>query len=111
MKESVCIGLTTLDKKTDANELAFQLVQQKLVACAQVEGPLKSFYHWQGALQEETEYRVVLKFPTPQTATVTQALQKLHPYENPQWIVLESTDTLPAYAQWVHDSIRTGSSH
>lgn len=111
MEHVVCIGLTTFDKKSDAQEAAFKLVQQKLVACAQVEGPIKSFYHWNGTIQEDNEYRLVLKFPESQIPRLSQAIKELHPYDNPQWVVLKSASALPAYAQWVYDTTEKGSSH
>ena len=53
--------VTTISGKEDANKLACHLVEQRLAGCVQVYGPINSFYHWQGKLENDHEYQLQIK--------------------------------------------------
>ena len=38
-----------------------ELFQKKLIACAQIDGPVRSYYRWDGKLNDVEEWRVLLK--------------------------------------------------
>ena len=42
------IVVTTVATKTDADHLAHQLIDASLAACVQIEGPITSYYKWNG---------------------------------------------------------------
>ena len=45
MKTIVLIS-TTLENKADAERIAELLLERKLIACAQISGPITSLYRW-----------------------------------------------------------------
>ena len=95
----ILVVTTTVANEAEARRLAHLVLQARLAACVQVE-PITAYFHWQGALQEDREFRLVCK-------TVSRALQPLlvllraqHPYALPQ-LVVQPVQGGAEYAGWV----------
>lgn len=97
------IGWTTTESREQAEKLAELCVKKKTVACAQISGPIQSVYFWKGEAQKDQEWRLTLKFPTARTADVTAFIESNHPYEVPQWIVVDASFAGSEYAQWANE--------
>ena len=68
-----CIAvITTVASRDDARRIATALVERRLVACAQI-SEIESLYHWDGALQHDAEFRLLLKTVVTQTQLVIPA--------------------------------------
>jgi periplasmic divalent cation tolerance protein len=94
--------VTTLDSRDDARRIAAALVQRRLVACAQI-SEIESFYTWEGAVQHEAEFRLLLKTTAAQRAAVQAALLEMHPYDLPAIHTLELHHVHAPYAAWVEE--------
>jgi periplasmic divalent cation tolerance protein len=94
---------TTVSSREQARELARALVQQQLAACAQI-CPIESFYGWRGTLQNEPEFRLLLKTTAARYAALELAIRRLHPYELPAIYALAAVRGFAPYARWVADS-------
>ncbi|MFH1217795.1 MAG: divalent cation tolerance protein CutA [Pseudomonadota bacterium] len=101
------IGWTTVSSREDAEKLASEAVSERLVACAQVEGPIRSFYLWQENLQSEEEYRIVYKFLAKNAGKLEIWLKGNHPYEVPQWITVQAEHVLAEYLQWAKGNLQS----
>ncbi|MFO0914584.1 MAG: divalent-cation tolerance protein CutA [Pirellulales bacterium] len=97
--------VTTVDSDTAAQQLAQQLVQQRLAACVQISGPITSVYRWHGAIESATEWRVVAKTTATAAEPLMQAIARLHPYQVPQIVAWPIPHVYAPYAQWVADSV------
>ena len=94
------IAWTTLATRTDAEILATEVVSLGLAACAQVEGPIVSFYTWQGRPERTEEFRLCLKcLPDKLPALEAQVLGH-HPYDTPEWIVVRADRVGEKYLSW-----------
>ena len=91
---------TTVAHEADARRLADQAVHQRLAACVQIER-IESVYEWQGAVQHEAEWRLLLKTTDARANALMAWLQAGHPYELPAIYSTEVRDATPTYAQWV----------
>lgn len=101
-----CLGMTTIGTAEDAARLAKELVDRRLVACANVIPGLRSFYHWQGKLCDETEWLVLLKTHVEKIDAIKQAFKELHPYEEPELVFVPIGEGSPTYLQWLDSSIK-----
>jgi tetratricopeptide (TPR) repeat protein len=88
----------------NAEKLARGGVEMRLAACAQVDGPIRSFYLWQGALESVEEYRITFKFDSESAVKLGNWLKENHPYETPQWVTVSAQDVSAEYGQWVRAS-------
>src|SRR5690606_390585 len=79
------VGWTTVETREQADTLARELVEARLVACVQVEGPIRSTYRWQGRVQQGDEYRLTVKYVAQRQAEIETWLLTRHPYDNPEW--------------------------
>lgn len=91
---------TTVASRDDARRIAAELVRRRLAACAQIDA-IESFYHWDGALQHEPEYRLLLKTTAAAWPALAAALRALHPYQLPAIHALALDRVHPPYADWV----------
>jgi periplasmic divalent cation tolerance protein len=99
---NIYIGWTTVSTEQDAHLLCDQLVEKRLIACAQVSQPIQSVYQWNGEVKTDKEIKITLKFSAEKVDEVTKAIVDMHPYDLPQWIYLEAESTA-GYAEWVDE--------
>ncbi|NML13833.1 divalent-cation tolerance protein CutA [Azohydromonas caseinilytica] len=92
--------VTTVANVEDARRLARALVERRLVACAQI-SQIESVYMWEGALQQEGEYRLVCKTVASRYAAVEEAIRELHPYTLPAIYGVALERVHGPYADWV----------
>ena len=99
--------LTTMPDDDRAEALARTLVDERLAACVNVHGPMMSTYRWKGAVERDAERQVVIKTARDRRAAVEARLRELHPYELPEFVVLDGKASA-AYGAWVSESVRSG---
>ena len=95
---------TTFRSRAAAEACAERLVSDRLAACVQVDGPVRSTYRWRGAVESAEEFRCTCKTSSDRADDCTEAIRRSHDYETPELIVaMVSAST--AYAAWVHASV------
>jgi periplasmic divalent cation tolerance protein len=97
--------LTNLPDAERAERLAKDLVTLQLAACVNVLAPCRSYYMWQGALQEDGEIPLLIKTTAKLYPAVEAYIQTHHPYDLPEIIALNIESGLPDYLRWVSDSV------
>ena len=95
---------TTFGSRERAEACAERLVRERFAACAQVEGPLRSTYRWQAAVERAEEWRCTCKTAPSRAIACLEAITAGHDYELPETLVTRSTATA-AYAAWVRSSV------
>jgi periplasmic divalent cation tolerance protein len=106
---AAAIVLTTLGAGADAAALARALVDERLAACVNVIGPVTSIYRWNGTVEQDTEQQLVIKTTVAALPALEARLKQLHPYELPEFLVLQPSGGSEAYLAWVNDSVGRGS--
>jgi periplasmic divalent cation tolerance protein len=100
-----CQVTTTLPDRAVAERVAAQLVGERLAACGQVQGPIASIYHWEGAVEHAAEWYCHLKTTTARLPALRLRLRELHPYQVPEIIAVPILDGDPAYLAWIEASV------
>ncbi|KKZ10412.1 MAG: hypothetical protein TE42_10220 [Candidatus Synechococcus spongiarum SP3] len=98
--------LTTCADQASAEQLARQLLEQRLAACVSLL-PVTSLYHWHGEIQQEQEVQMVVKTSADQLPRLLKALNRNHSYETPELVVLEA-GAAGAYGAWLLDAVDPG---
>ena len=101
--------MTTTDSLDEARSRAASLVERKLAACAHVSW-IQSYYTWQGAVQNDDEFRILIKTTGERYADVEAAILELHSYDLPAIVAVDFTKVYGPFAQWVADSVSAGKS-
>ncbi len=94
------IAWTTLPRPVIAENLAAGVIEQGLALCVQVEGPIISHYRWEGRTERNAEYRLCFKFMPEQKTALEAWVMARHPYETPEWIVIEAGSVGEKYLSW-----------
>ena len=94
---------TTIDSLERAREIARALVERKLAACVQISN-IESVYAWQGAVQNDTEYRIMIKTTSDCYDAAEAAIRELHSYELPAIYAFAAERTYAPYAKWVAEN-------
>lgn len=107
MSTDVLIVLCTAPEQ-DAAQLADLLLDERLVACANLLPAVESRYLWEGRREIARETLMVLKTSAERVGDLQRRLAEAHPYEVPEILVLPVQSGLPAYLDWVAASCRPG---
>ena len=100
---SIVAILTTIDDRDVASSIAHTLVERRLAACVQI-SEIRSVYRWGGAVQEEREFRLLIKTTRDRYADVESHLKALHTYDLPAIFALDVSDASADYADWVESN-------
>ena len=93
--------LTTAPMELDAAALARTLLSEQLVACVNILPVMQSHYRWQGAIESASEHQIVMKTTMARVEQLQERLATLHPYEVPEFLVIEATGGSDAYLGWI----------
>jgi periplasmic divalent cation tolerance protein len=94
------IAWTTVSTRAAAETLAAEIVRLNLAACVQVDGPVTSFYLWEGRIERTEEFRLTCKFLPALRAALSAHVLANHPYETPEWIVVNASEVGEKYLSW-----------
>ena len=101
----VALVLTTLGGDADAAALARTLVDERLAACVNILPAMTSVYRWKGQVEEDREQQLLIKTTADRVQVLEARLRDLHPYELPEFVVLDAAASA-AYAAWVEETSR-----
>jgi periplasmic divalent cation tolerance protein len=94
------IAWTTVPTPAVADQLAAGAVTARLVACVQVDGPITSYYVWDGTQEKAEEYRLTFKALPSQIEALKTWVHKHHPYQVPEWVVVKTEHVSEKYLSW-----------
>ena len=93
--------VTTVGNKDEAERIGRYLVEERLAACAQIAGPIKSIYRWKGKVEEAEEWQCIIKSRTSYYGRIEEEIKRLHSYELPEITALDIDHVMTEYADWV----------
>jgi periplasmic divalent cation tolerance protein len=105
--DGCCQVTTTLPDQGAAERVATRLVQERLAACAQVLGPVRSTYWWAGKIEQADEWYCHLKTTLARLPRLQTRLRELHPYEVPEIIAVPILQGNPDYLKWIQEAVRS----
>ena len=88
------------DRET-ARAVATQLLDEKLIACANLLGEVESLYEWDGERGESSEMGVLFKTDASLLDEAVARLEALHPYETPAVLGWKCDAVGPATSAWL----------
>ena len=97
------IAWTTTETRADAETLARAAVEAGLAACAQVDGPVRSFFPWKGKIEDGEEFRITFKFSDENCKSLEKFILSNHPYENPEWVGVPLKMVAENYLHWIQN--------
>jgi len=92
--------------KGEALKIAHTLVEQRLVACANILDGCTSVYEWKGEVKEEREAILIMKTARSLQLEVEKAITDMHSYDCPGIVALDTDDVNFPFEKWVIDHTR-----
>ena len=99
------IVLTTMPSGSEAVRLAKILVEEHLAACVNVQNEMQSVYHWKGKTEQDSEQQLVIKTMSERVPLLRMRIRSLHPYECPEFVVIQLSGGDEAYLSWLKDAV------
>lgn len=79
-------------------------LQKRLVACGNLVPKIESHYWWKGKIEKSAEVLIVFKTTRKQLAALEKLILEKHPYETPEFVILEIANGTKRYLQWIESS-------
>lgn len=102
------IALNTCGSAAEAEKVASALVERNLAACVNVLPGVRSFYRWQGKIEDDPEHLLVIKTSEEKLAALEAAITELHSYDCPELVVLPVAGGSKAYLDWWREALAGG---
>jgi periplasmic divalent cation tolerance protein len=101
---------TTTATQEEAQQIAAALVNERLAACVQIDGPIESVYRWQGEVETAREWRVRAKTSHSFHEKVVATIGRHHSYECPELVATQIVGGSEAYLGWLLEQLGEESS-
>ena len=98
------VYIVTSSKK-EAKKISEILVKEKLAACINF-FPITSVYKWQGKIEKEKEFGLIIKTKKNLVEKVIKRVKGLHSYEVPCIISLPVEKGYKKFLEWIDESTK-----
>jgi periplasmic divalent cation tolerance protein len=89
----------------EAERIGRMMVEERLAACINILGPVRSIYRWKGALETADEVAAIFKTTDERAGLLITRVAALHSYDVPCITAWPIAKILGAYADWIEDSL------
>jgi len=103
-KDSYAIVFVTTANEEDAAAIGRALVEERLAACANLVGPIRSIYRWRDAVEDASKHLLLIKTRASLFPALQARVKQLHPYEVPEIVAVEIKQGSPQYLDWIRES-------
>ncbi len=103
--EDAALLYVTCGSGEEAKAIARTLVNDRLVACANILGPMTAVYRWEGAVAEDEEVAMILKTRRDMTVHVTERIKALHSYDLPCVVSLPIQGGNQDFLAWISGEV------
>ena len=97
--------MVTASSREEAEKIATTLLKRKLIACANILGPVSSRFWWQGKIDSAEEYMIFMKTKRELFDQVADNVKQLHSYEVPEIIALPIVEGAKPYLEWINSNL------
>jgi len=81
------------------------IVEERLAACVNILGLIRSIYRWNGAVESNEEVAAIFKTTDEQAGALITRIAGLHSYDVPCIATWPIDRILGSYVEWVEDSV------
>ena len=102
MTKDIVIFITAPGEEEAAN-IAKALVSERLAACVNIIGGMRSIYRWKGKLEDEREALMIVKTREELFDAVNKSVKRHHSYSVPEVIAVPIVKGSEDYLKWLHE--------
>ncbi len=95
----------TAPSKREAQKIVRALLDKRLIACANIFGPVDSEFWWQGKIERAKEFLVLMKSDEKLFDGLSTTIKELHSYEVPEILALPIVKGRKLYLEWLNSTL------
>jgi periplasmic divalent cation tolerance protein len=95
----------TASSKEEAKKIVNVLLEERVIACANIIDNVSSFFWWQMKIEEEKEVLVIMKSHERLFEKLSLRAAELHSYDVPEILALPIVEGSPSYLDWMKDCL------
>lgn len=92
---------STFPERDKAFSAARVLLDERLIACANVSAEMTSLYRWEGNIEQEAEVALIAKTGKDKVEAAVARLKELHSYELPAILAWPVEKGFAPFLEWV----------
>ena len=104
MGDEVVVVITT-SSADEAAKIGRALVEEHLVACANIVGGIRSLFFWDGKTRDEQETLMICKSRSLLMNRIIDRVKQLHSYTVPEIIALPIVEGSEGYLGWLKEAL------
>ena len=104
MSEEFVIAFSTFPDRETAQKIARELVENAIVACANLVPSMESIYFWKEKVETSAEVFAIFKMTAARYSEFELRLRELHPYDVPEIVRLNISAGSADYLRWIEES-------
>ena len=89
----------------ETERIGMMMVEERLAACINILGPVRSMYRWKGAIETSDEVAAIFKTTDERAGLLITRIAAIHSYDVPCITAWPIAKILGAYADWVEDGV------
>jgi periplasmic divalent cation tolerance protein len=106
LRNSYIIIIVTTASREKAETIVQRLLEARLIACANIVGPVHSHFRWSGKTEKAEEYLILMKSRRDLFEKLSETVKALHSYEVPEIIALPIVEGSKAYMAWLDSCLK-----
>lgn len=103
--EKPCMIYVTCPDRELARTIALTLVEEKLIACANIIDGMTSIYRWENKIEETTECLLLGKSQLHLSSSIETRIRAMHPHKNPCFVVYQASDVSMDFSEWIRENL------
>ena len=100
MQEKIVVMITT-GSEEEGVKIAEALLEERLIACANLIAGIRSLYRWKGQVCDDREILLLCKTERKLFSRLSNKVKSVHSYEVPEIIALSLVEGWQPYLEWI----------
>ncbi len=93
--------------KQEAKNITRSLLSKRLIACANILGPVESQFWWREKIEKAKEFLVFMKSDEKLFDRLAKTVKEMHSYDTPEILAFSIIHGWPPYLEWLNATLRT----
>jgi periplasmic divalent cation tolerance protein len=104
---SFIIVIMTAPNKQEAVNIVHTLLEERLIACANILDSVHSLFWWKGKIEQDEEVLVLMKSQQTLFKKLSERITEQHSYNLPEILALPIADGSPLYLEWMKNCLKS----
>lgn len=103
---NIKLAYITCKNNKEANQIASKLINNNLIACANIISNVQSIFKWKNKLTKNKETILIAKTKKSKTKDIMSIVSEIHSYENPCIVFFDIKEGSKQFLTWVNQCLK-----